>query len=68
MSISVEPKVKLQDVEKLQYHIREIRKTLSKYPMATGFSHMVTTMERTKCGAVELEKWINCLDMGEENV
>ena len=68
MSISVEPKVKLQDVEKLQYHIREIRKTLSKYPMATGFSNMITTMERAKCGAVELEKWINFLDVGKEDV
>lgn len=36
--------------------------------MATGFSNMVTTMERAKCGAVELEKWINCLDVGEEDV
>lgn len=68
MSISVEPKVKLQDVEKLQYHIREIRKTLSKYPMATGFSSMATTMERAKRGAVDLEKWINCLDVGEKDV
>ena len=68
MPISVEPKVKLEDKENLKYHILEIRKILSKYPMATGFSNMVTTMERAKCGAVDLEKRINCLDVGEEDV
>lgn len=67
MSISVEPKVKLQDVEKLQYHIKEIRKILSKYPMATGFSHMITTMERAKSSSIELEKWIRCLSIEEED-
>lgn len=68
MPISVEPKVKFSDKERLQYHIKEIRKILSKYPMATGFSYLVTTMERTKINASELEKWINYLDVGEENV
>lgn len=68
MPISVEPKVKFSDKERLQYHIKEIRKILSKYPMATGFSYLVTTMERTKSSASELDKWINCLDVGEENV
>lgn len=68
MSISVEPKVKLQDIEKLQYYIKEIRKILSKYPMATGFSNMITAMERAKCGSVDLERWISCLDVGEEDV
>lgn len=68
MPISVEPKVKFKDKENLQYHILEIRKILSKYPMATGFSHTTTAMERAKCDAVDLEKWINCLDIGEEDV
>lgn len=68
MPSSVEPKITLGDKEKLQYYIKEIRKTLSKYPMATGFSHTATVMERAKCNAVDLEKWINCLDIGEEDV
>ena len=66
MPISVEPKISFDDKEKLEYHIREIRRTLSKYPMATGFSHMITTMERAKCASNDLEKWINCLYVGEE--
>ena len=58
MPISVEPKVKLNDKERLEYHIREIRKILSKYPMATGFSHMTTEKERTKNASIELERRI----------
>ena len=66
MPISVEPKVKLNDKERLEYHIREIRKVLSKYAMATGFSHMTTEMERTKNASFELERRIKCLFVGEE--
>ena len=61
MPISVEPKVSLNDKERLNYHIKEIRKILSKYPMATGFSHMITTMERAKSSSADLDKWIHCL-------
>ena len=66
MPISVEPKVNLNDKERLEYHIREIRKILSKYPMATDFSHMTTEMERTKNASIELERRIKCLFVGEE--
>ena len=66
MPISVEPKVNLNDKERLEYHIREIRKILSKYPMATGFSHMATEMEHTKNASIELERRIKCLFVGEE--
>ena len=65
MPISVEPKISQMDKEKLQTHIKKIRKILAKYPSATGFSHMITSMERAKSGASELEKWIECLSVGE---
>ena len=66
MPISVEPKITLVDSERLEYHIKEIRKVLSKYPMATGFSHMTTEMERAKNASIELERRIKCLFVGEE--
>lgn len=65
MPISVEPKITVNDKEKLDYHIKEIRKVLSKYPMATGFSHMTTTMEQAKNASIDLERCIKNLYVGE---
>ena len=66
MPISVEPKITQVDKERLEYHIREIRKVLSKYPMATGFSHMATEMERAKNASIDLERRIKNLYVGEK--
>lgn len=65
MPISVEPKITSVDSERLEYHIKEIRKVLSKYPMATGFSHMTTEMERAKNASIDLERRIKNLYVGE---
>ena len=66
MPISVEPKVTFNDKEKMKFYITEIRKTLSKYPMATGFSNMETAMTRAKNASAELERWIRCLYAEDE--
>lgn len=59
---SIEPRVSAADKELLVYCAKRIRRILSQYPNANGFSSSITKMEQCKMAALDLAAKIERLE------